>query len=460
MAPYEYDVAVIGGGPGGYVAAIAAAKEGKSVCIIEKAAFGGACLNEGCIPTKTLIKTASLLHEMKNAASFGIEGADPANLTVSMAKVQERRKRVVSRLAGGVKSLLKGNRVTMLAGEASFADAHTLNVGDARVTTANVIIATGSVTFMPPFIPLEGKTRVITSKEALELTALPASVAIVGGGVIGIEFAYLLNALGCKVTVLELMDCILPMVDAEVSAMAKKRLEKAGVVFHLGAKVRAVRGDAVVFESDGAESSVSADTVLMAVGRVPDTRGLNLEAVGVACHKGAVVTDECMRTNVPGIYAIGDVNAKMMLAHTASHEGLVAVGHICGKKVAMRYDAIPSCIYLEPEVASVGLTEAQAKEKCATVKVGKFPMAANGKSLVEGDSDGMAKVVIDGDTGEILGAHLYCRHATDMIAEIALAMTLEATADEIMETVHPHPTVSEALPEAFMAAFGKAVHGM
>jgi len=460
MATYQYDIAIIGAGPGGYVAAIAAAKEGKTVCIIERAAFGGVCLNEGCIPTKTLIKTANLFQEMKQAASFGIEGVDPAGLSVSMTRLQERRKRVISRLAGGVKSLLKSNKVTILEGEASFVDKHTLKVGNTRVTAENIIIATGSVPFMPPFIPLQGKTCVITSKEALELAELPASMAIIGGGVIGIEFAYLLHTLGCKITVLELMDRILPMVDAEISAMVQQRLQKAGITFHLGAKVKAVRDNAVLFEAGGVESSATADIVLMAVGRLPDIKGLNLEAAGVACEKGAVITDEYMRTNVPGIYAIGDVNARMMLAHTASHEGMVAVKHICGKQAAMQYNAIPSCIYLEPEVAAIGLTEEQAKAQCASVKIGKFPMAANGKSLVEGDTAGMIKVIADGDTGEILGAHLFCKHATDMIAEIALAMTLEATVDDIMETIHPHPTVSESVPEAFMAAFGKAIHTM
>jgi dihydrolipoamide dehydrogenase len=460
MAAYEYDIAVIGAGPGGYVAAIAAAKEGKTVCIIERAAFGGVCLNEGCIPTKTLIKTINLLQEMKQAASFGIEGLDSAALSVSMPRLQERRRRVVSRLAGGVKSLLKGNKVTILEGEASFLDRHTLKVGNTCVTAENIIIAAGSLPFMPPFIPLKGKTNVITSKEALELVELPASMAIIGGGVVGIEFAYLLHALGCSITVLERMNRILPTVDAEISAMVQQGLQKAGIVFHLGAKVGAIHDNTVLFETDGATSLVTADMVLMAVGRLPDIKALHLEAVGVACENGAIVTDEYMRTNVPGIYATGDVNARMMLAHTASHEGMIAVKHICGKQAVMRYNAVPSCIYLEPEVASIGLTEEEARAKHAAVKVGKFPMGANGKSLVEGGTAGMIKVIADGDTGEILGAHLFCKHATDMIAEIALAMTLEATVDDIMETIHPHPTVSESVPEAFMAAFGKAVHVM
>jgi dihydrolipoamide dehydrogenase len=285
-------------------------------------------------------------------------------------------------------------------------------------------------------------------------------MAIIGGGVIGIEFAYLLHTLGCKVTVLELEDRILPVVDAEISIMVQRGLQKAGIAFHLGARVKAVRDSTVLFEVGGSESSVTADMVLMAVGRLPDIKKLGLEAVGVACEKGAIVTDEHMRTNVPGIYAIGDVNGRMMLAHTASHEGIVAVKHICGEQAVMQYNAIPSCIYLEPEVAVIGLTEEQARAQCASVKVGKFPMAANGKSLVEGDTTGMIKVIVDEDTGKILGAHLFCKRATDLIAEIALAMTLGATMDDILKTIHPHPTIGESVPEAFMATFGKAVHIM
>ncbi|MCD8349715.1 MAG: dihydrolipoyl dehydrogenase [Planctomycetaceae bacterium] len=458
MAGYDYDILVIGGGPGGYVAAIKAAKEGKRVCIAERAAFGGVCLNEGCIPTKTLIKTANVLHEVKEAATFAVEGVDATAVSVSMGKMQARKKNVVHSLVGGVKSLLRANTVAIMEGAASFVDAHTVEIGAKKVSFDYAIIATGSSVLMPSFIKREGENRILTSREALDIDAVPASIAIIGGGVIGIEFAYLFNRLGSTVTVVELMDKILPMVDEEVSAMAKKRLEKDGVAFHLGAKVHTVRDNAVLFQSNGQEKSVKADCVLMAVGRVPNTDGLNAEAIGLAFEKGAVVTDASLRTNVPHIYAIGDVNGKVMLAHTASHEGMVAVDSICGGNARMDYTRIPSCIYLEPEIASIGLTENQAKEQGKTVRVGTFPMAGNGKSLVEGDTDGIAKVILDAELGEILGVHLYGKHVTDMIAEIAVAMTLEATAEEIIDTIHPHPTVSEAISEAFMGAYGKAIH--
>ena len=460
MAAYEFDIMVIGGGPGGYVAAIKAAREGKKVCIAERARFGGVCLNEGCIPTKTLIKTANTLHEVREAASFGIEGVDPSALSVSMATLQKRKQGVVQTLVGGVKGLLRGNKVTMMEGAASFVDAHTVDVAGKKVTFEYGIIATGSSVMIPSFIKREGDNRLLTSKEALEIDTVPASIAIIGGGVIGVEFAYLFNRLGSKVTVLELMENILPMVDEEVSGLARKRLEKDGVTFHMGAKVHTVKDNTVLFEKGGKAESVKAEYVLMAVGRVPDTEGLNAGGIGLEFEKAAIKTNDRLQTSVPNIYAIGDVNGKVMLAHTASHEGMVAVDAILGRRARMDYGKIPSCIYLDPEVACIGLTEKQARAQGKQVKIGKFPMAANGKSLVEGDTDGLAKVIVDAELGEILGVHLYGKHVTDMIAELAVAMTLEATAEEIIHSIHPHPTVSEALPEAFMAAYGKAIHCM
>lgn len=461
MANYDYDVTVIGGGPGGYVAAIRAAGAGLRTCLIEQAKVGGVCLNEGCIPTKTLIKTANVLHEVKEAARFAVEGVPVDKVTVSMPKLQQRKKEVVTQLVNGVKGLLRGNKADLVEGTASFVDKNKVKVGEKTITSEYFIIATGSSALIPSFIEQEGDTNILTSREALDLDSLPASVAIIGGGVIGVEFAYLLGKLGARVTVLELMDHILPMVDQEVSGLAKKRMERDGITFHLGAKVRKIQGNTVLFEQDGKESSVSAEAVLMAVGRSPNTQGLGAGEIGVASDRAAILTDEHMRTSVPNIYAIGDVNGKVMLAHTASHEGIVAVENILGKDIVMHYDAIPSCIYLEPEIASIGLTEQQARERCANVNIGRFPMAANGKSLVEGDTDGIVKVILDGELGEILGVHLYGKHVTDMIAEIAVAMKLESTAEEVMDAIHPHPTVSESVPEAFMAAaLGRAIHSL
>jgi dihydrolipoamide dehydrogenase len=453
----DYDVAVIGAGPGGYVTAIKAAQLGKKTCIIEKEYPGGTCLNVGCIPTKTMIKTVNLLRQIREASSFAIEGVGD-KVIVSMPKLQERKKAVVNQLVGGVKGLLRANKVEIIDGAGSFVDTHTLQVGERRISAEHIIVATGSKAIIPSFIKMEGKNNLLTSTEALNLDHVPERTVIVGGGVIGVEFAYLLNQLGSKVTVLELLNHILPMVDKEVSALAQKRMEKDGITFCLGVKVSRVQDNTVFYELDGNEKSIAADAMLMAVGRVPNTDGLGAESVGLKLERNAIQVDEKMCTNIENIYAIGDVNGKVMLAHTASHEGLVALSAIFGGHETIDYDRIPSCIYLEPEIACIGLTEDQAKERYANVRVGKFPMIANGKSLVEGDTDGLFKVIVEGTYGEILGAHLYGNHVTDIISEISVAMAGEVTAEELLNAIHPHPTVSEALPEAFMAAMGRAIH--
>ena len=459
---YQYDIAVIGAGPGGDETAIKAAQMGKKTCIIESTYLGGTCLNVGCIPTKALIQTADVYHKVKDAARFAVTGVEADKIAVDMAALQARKKAVVKTLVNGVKGLLRGNKVTVVEGMASFADAHTLSVDGRSITGANIIIATGSSVFMPPFLALEGENHLLTSTEALDLDQVPASVTVIGGGVIGVEFAYLLNRLGSKVTVLELMDHILPMVDIEVSRLAEKRMTKDGILFRLGAKVSRVKDDTVYYEFGGQNCQVKSDMVLMAVGRVPNTQGLNAKGIGIEFDRKAIRTDAHMRTNIPHIYAIGDVNGKVMLAHTASHEGMVAVADICGQGEEMRYDRIPSCVYLEPEIACIGLTEAQAREKYGDgLKIGRFNMAANGKSLIAGDTDGLFKVIVAADTGEILGAHLYGQHVTDMIGEISAAMAAEGTAEELIHAIHPHPTVNEALGEAFMAAWnGRAINSL
>ncbi len=461
MASYDYEIAVIGAGPGGYETAIKAAQLGKKTCIVEEKEFGGTCLNVGCIPTKVLIRTANLVSEIRDASKFAVEGVDPAAVSVDMKKLQQRKSGIVKTLTGGVRALLGGNRVAIEKGKAAFVDAHTLSVGDKTITAENIIIATGSKVFMPPFIAIEGDSRVITSDEALGLDSLPKRMAVIGGGVIGVEFAYLFSKLGVEVTVLELMDQILPMVDPEISSLARKSMEQGGVSFKLGAKVKTVKDNCVQFELDGKEEEIAADLVLMAVGRVPNTEGLNAEGIGLAFERKAIQTNERLQTNIPHIYAIGDVNGKVMLAHTASHEGMTALENICGGYAEMDYDKIPSCIYITPEIASIGLTEAKAKEKAGKIKVGRFPFAANGKSLIEGSTEGMAKVILDEETGEILGVHLFGSHVTEMIGEISAAMASELTAEEVIGSIHPHPTVNEAVGEAFMAAWlGKSINNL
>lgn len=459
FSTYDFDLIVIGGGPGGYVAAIKAAQLGKKTCIIEKEHYGGVCLNEGCIPTKALLRSAEALKEVKNCSKFGVVEAVVADAKLDMKKVQKRKAQIVRQLVGGVQSLLKGNNVTTIDGIGSFVDKNTVAVGDKKYTAENIIIATGSKVKMLP-IKVSDKANVLTSKEALNLDYILNDIVIVGGGVIGIEFAYFFNSIGTKVTVIEFLDRILPMVDGEITAQVTKMLTKEGITIHTSARVSEVKEDAVLFEKDGKIVEVTASAVLMAVGRAANTDGLNLEAVGVKTVRGAVETNLKLQTNVSNIYAVGDVNGKAMLAHTASMEGIVAVENIFGHDKELDYNKIPSAIYIQPEIASVGMTEEQAREKYKNVKVGKFPMLANGKAKVAGEEAGTIKVIIDGKLGEILGVHMYCIHATDMITEAVVAMNLEATAEEIINSIHPHPTVSEAIHEAFHAAIDKAIHFM
>ena len=460
----NYDIAIIGGGPGGYVAAIKAAQWGKKVCLIEKGELGGVCLNEGCIPTKTLLKSVDVLHTVRKCAEFGVTGVDITPAAIDMAKLQQRKKRVIKKLTGGVGYLLKGNGVTVVNGTAAFVDKETIKVGDEEIKAAKIIIATGSRPAQLP-IPINADAKgvpapIITSTEALEMTEIPPSVVIIGGGVIGIEFAYIFAQLGSKVTIVEMLERILPMVDEEITESVAKMLKRLGIEIFTSAKVSAITGGKVAFDHAGAEQHVEAARILMAVGRTPHTEGLNLEALGVRMKGRAIDVDDHLETSVPGIYAIGDVNGLAMLAHTASREGIVAVEHILGHPVKMDYSRIPWAIYLQPEVASVGLTETQAREKFGEIKVGRFPLAGNGKALIEGEIQGMIKVLVEPKYNEIIGVHIFGPHATDMISEAVLAMDLEATAEEITFSVHPHPTVAEIIPEAFHAALGKAIHSL
>ena len=453
----DFDIIVIGGGPGGYVAAIKAAQLGKKTAIVEKNVFGGVCVNKGCIPTKVLLRSAESLKEVKESAAFGVTGVDVSGAKLDMALVQKRKSTVVSQLTGGVNGLLRKNKVTVLKGEGKLLDKNTVEAERKAYTADYIIIATGSAVKNLP-IPTDPAMKLLTSDEALDLKEIPKDIAIIGGGVIGIEFAYFLASVGSKVTVIEFLDRILPMVDEEITAQVATLLSKMGVEIHTSAKVTEIAKDSVFFEKDGVKHTVPVSCVLTAVGRVPDTGGIDCKALGIATDRGAIVTDLTLKTSVDNIYAIGDVNGKAMLAHTASAEGIVAVENICGHPRVMDYTRIPSAIYTQPEIASVGLTEAQAREKYGTVKVGKFPLLANGKAKVAGNETGLIKVIVEPKYNEIVGVHLFCIHATDMAAEAVVAMNLEATAEEIVRSVHPHPTVSEVFHEAFHAALDKAIH--
>lgn len=456
----EFDLAVIGGGIGGYVAAIKASQEGKTTVLIEKEeAVGGTCLNSGCIPTKVILKSILSLNNARRLGGFGVVGTEPDHIKLDLDQVQDRKELIVKQLTfGGVSSLIQKNGVTLLKGEASFVDPYTLNVGGELLKASNFIIATGSKVFIPP-IPVEGDSLILTSDEVMAMREVPPSTVVIGGGAIGIELSYILHHLGSKVDVMEMLPNILPRVDEEVSSHVAQMLRNSGIGIHTGAKVEKIVNNTVFYESNGERHSIEGKAVLMAVGRVPNTDGLNLEVAGVKLEGKAIWVNEQMRTSQPHIYATGDVNGKVMLAHTASAEALVAVDNIMGRESNMEYSFIPQCIYLDPEIASVGMTEKEALDAYGErVKIGKFPLIANGKALIEGKQEGFAKVVVDRESGEIFGFHMIGINSTDMITEVALAMSMEATSDLVASTIHPHPTVSEVIPETFLSAVSKAIH--
>jgi len=455
------NIVIIGGGPGGYVAAIRAAQLGAEVHLVEKQHIGGTCLNVGCIPTKAILHTAELYHAVTHGASLGLKAE---NVTVDWPAVMNRKRAVVTKLVRGVEGLLKANGVTVHRGAASFKGPRTVAVaGDAPVVldAAAVIIAAGSepVRLSFPGADLPG---VIDSTAALALPAVPASLAIVGGGVIGVEFAAMYRAFGAEVTVIEMLPEILPPVDGEIAALVRGHLAKQGVRFLTGARLTAVEkhpaGLAATVAVGDKSETIPAEYVLVAVGRRPSSEGLGLENAGVALERGRVKVDANFATNVPGIYAVGDVNGLAMLAHAASAQGIAAVEHALGHRSAYHANTIPACIYTSPEVAGVGLSEQAARAQGLAYKTGVFPLAGNGKALIESGGAGLVKIISGAKHGEILGVHIFGPRATDLIAEAALALRLEATVDELVTTIHAHPTVSEAIGEAALSVAGAAIH--
>ena len=456
-------IAIIGGGPGGYTAAIRAAQLNAEVILIEKEQVGGTCLNKGCIPTKVLLHTSGEYQAAKNFESCGIKikGAE-----LDWAETQRRKTEIVNKQVKGVENLLINNHVVKINGEGSFLNKNQLKVKETDGSETIVdfdyaIIATGS---KPVVIPIPGVELpgVITSDEALNLTEIPSSMVIIGGGVIGSEFAEVFSAVGCKVTIIEMLPNIIANMDQDVVSTLVFKFENSGVDIHTDTKVVSIskseEGLIVNTQSDGKEQSFSAGKVLLSIGRKPVTDNLALENAGVATNRGAVAVNKNMQTNVPNIYAIGDATAGVMLAHTASSEGIVAVESIMNLKPNIDFNTIPYCVYTKPELAGVGLTEEQARQKGYNVKVGLFPMSINGKAMIEGEQQGLVKYVTDNATGEVLGLHISGPTATELIVEGALALRLEATIDEITSTIHAHPTVAEALHEAAHAVHNNAIH--
>jgi dihydrolipoamide dehydrogenase len=462
---YDYDVLVIGAGPGGYVAAIRAAQLGlKTACAESRETLGGTCLNVGCIPSKALLHGSELFEEAAHGtmAKFGVL-AD--NVRINLPKLQGEKATAVKELTGGIEFLFKKNKVTWLKGLASFTDAHTVKVGEQSVTAKNVVIATGSsVTPLPGVGVDNAKGLIVDSTGALALDHVPQHLVVIGGGVIGLELGSVWRRLGSKVTVVEFLDEILPGMDGEVRKEAHKIFAKQGFEFRLstkvtGATVKRKKATLTLEPAAGGKAeTLEADCVLVSIGRRPNTEGLGLAAIGLELNKrGQIETDDEFRTKVDGVWAIGDVIPGPMLAHKAEDEGIAVAENIAGQTGIVNHAVIPSVVYTMPEIAGVGLTEEQAKEKGA-IKVGKFPMLANSRAKTNREPDGFVKVIADAVTDRVLGVWIMASVAGTMIAEAALAMEFGATSEDIAYTCHAHPTHSEALKEAAMAVTGKPIH--
>ena len=452
-------VLVIGGGPGGYVAAIRAAQLGAKVTLVERAEIGGTCLNRGCMPTKALLHSSEVYELATNSADIGIIGRDVA---VDWPRVQATRQSVSDKLTGGVRALMRANRITLVEGEAKFTGPKSVTVGDKSFEPEKIIIAVGSKPVMPGIPGLRGCPACIDSTACLTLDHIPESLVVIGGGVIGVELGSVYRRFGSKVTVLELQERILPQMDGELAQLAKERLIAEDMDLRTGAKVTRVdtttKGAAVHAEIGGQDTVFEAEKVLVCVGRSPNTEGLGLEKAGIALEGGFIKVDKRLETSVKGVYAVGDCSGRLMLAHAAMAMGEAAAENAMGGDAGFDEDMSPACAYVGPEIAGVGYTEERAKELGIDYIVGRFPTSANGRSLVSGCTGGLIKVLAGPKFGEILGVHILAPSATELIEEAALAIRLEATLDELTDTIHCHPTVAEALREAALAAQKRAIH--
>ncbi len=460
----SYDLIVIGSGPGGYVAAIRAAQLGMKTAVVERESLGGVCLNWGCIPTKALLKSAEVLDYLLHAEDYGIKakGAE-----VDFEAVIKRSRSVAADMSKGINFLFRKNKIETILGHGRLTPGKKVAVVDAQGNKAyyqakHIILATGARTRSLPAMPIDGQ-KIIGYREALSLEKQPKSMIVVGSGAIGMEFAYFYHTLGTKVTIVEYLDRILPREDSEVSRHINRIYKKKKMTIMTSAEVTGVdtstEGVVATIKTKKGEEKLTADVLLSAVGIMPNTEELGLEGLGIKTEKGFVEVDDFYQTNIKGIYAIGDMIPGPALAHVASHEGIICVEKMSGMDVeTLDYGNIPSCTYCQPEVASVGLTEAQAKEQYEQIKVGMFPFTASGKAKAAGKKDGFVKLVFDGKYGELLGAHMLGSGVTDMIAEVVIARKLETTGHEIIKAVHPHPTLSEAVMEAAAVAYGEVIH--
>ncbi|MEM7661560.1 MAG: dihydrolipoyl dehydrogenase [Pseudomonadota bacterium] len=471
MAESKFDLIVIGSGPGGYVTAIRASQLGMKTAVVERAELGGVCLNWGCIPTKALLRSAEVMHLAKHATDFGLKELKPE---VDLEAVVKRSRGVAAQLSGGVKFLMKKNKITVIEGDARLekgTPAPKVIVKDktdkdAPYTAEHVIVATGARARSIPQAGLEPDGKFIwTYREAMVPDVMPKKLLVIGSGAIGIEFASFYNEMGSDVTVVEAVDRILPVEDEEISGLARKQFEKQGIKIHTGAQVKGLtKGKtsvkAEVDLGNGKTETVTADRVILAIGIVGNIEGLGLEDLGVKIDRTHVTVDAFGRTGVPGLYAIGDITGPPWLAHKASHEGVLCVEGIHGKNEAHPFDAsnVPGCTYSHPQIASVGLTEAAAKDAGYDIKVGRFPFVGNGKSIALGAGDGLVKTIFDKKTGELLGAHMIGAEVTELIQGYVIAREGELTEEDLMHTIFPHPTLSEMMHEAVLDAEGRALH--
>ena len=451
-----FDLMIIGGGPAGYVAAERAGNKGMKVVLFEKKKMGGVCLNEGCIPTKALLYSAKMYEHAMEGDKFGII-AD--NVSFDYGKMVARKDKLVRKLVGGVNMKMKVNKVTVVEGEAVLqkqsSDGIEVTCNGEKYTGKNVLICTGSESSVPPIPGIEeAKDVIVTNREILEMKERPESLVVIGGGVIGMEFACFYQGLGTKVTVIEMLPEILGGVDGEISAMVRKLFEKKGIEFHMNAKVTKVDGNKVTFEKNDKTETVEGEKILLSVGRRPVTKGFGLENLNIELDRGGIKVDEKMRTNVPNVYAAGDVTGFSLLAHTASREGEVVVNNLTGRSDIMRYNAIPGVVYINPEVAGVGETEETAKEKGISYKVAKLPMTYAGRFSIENENfNGLCKILIGEKYEEVIGVHMLGNPSSEMIYGACLAIEQEMTLEEMKEVVFPHPTVSEIFKEVIFSEF-------
>jgi dihydrolipoamide dehydrogenase len=454
MSEHNVDVLVIGGGPGGYTAAIRASQLGLSVGLVERAELGGVCLNWGCIPTKSLLHTAGVMREAKTASELGLEISEPK---FNLEKVVKRSRDVAAQLSGGVTHLMRKNKIAVFVGDAMFQDKNTVMVGDDTIIADNIIVATGARARNLPHIEADGNL-IWDARSAMTPTFMPKELLIIGAGAIGVEFASFYNTLGAKVTLVEVMDQILPAEDSEIAELAKQSFINQGMEVLTGTGVDEVKvtGKALTALIDGKNRNF--DAAILSVGVSGNIENLGLEAIGVEVDRGFITVDEYQQTSVDGVYAIGDVAGVPCLAHKASHEGIIAVEGIVGEMPnPLNKERIPGCTFSHPQIASIGLSEVQASER-GEIKVGRFPLLANGKAVAVNDTEGLVKTIFDASTGALLGAHMIGPGVTEMIQGFAVAIGLESTEAELMETIFPHPTLSEAMHESVLSAFGRTIN--